>query len=879
MSSSSRLFAGYRALGFVSNEVPMCTRYNKSNDSNYVITCVGRAFHVYNAEKLGIKSISDTLPEPIRCLKVDADYIYAAAGNKIYAFMQGRKIKRVYVGHSSEVRHLLPLNEFLISVDKTNAVKVWNVKSADLFMELPFDKQTFEVSAIGRPYPDKVLFGSQQGRMRLYKIHQNKILFDFDGWDSNITVLERTPATDVVAVGLGNGTIVLHDVKHDETLMKFRQEWGEVTCIAFRTDADMMLSGSPIGNIAAWDLNERKLHSQMRDAHRGPVTGMECLPQQAIMITSSVDNSIKRWRFDQTDGSGRLDGERSGFSSAAHRVRFHGNDGKILIASGYDGTLRRFGTVHDSENRSFGRVNRENSGLSRDNIITDFETESSRQSDWDGILAIHRFEKIATTWNYNKSTIGAHKLLHNRFRDVRLHRHTTASCVTVTSCGNFGLLGYTSGHVDLYNMQSGLFRGSFGSENAHDGAVTGVAVNSVNSVVITTGKDNCIKFWKFPRKTQKSVLITCLKLESSAAMLQLHRDSAMLALACDDLSVVVVDIESRRIVRHFVGPANEITDMAFTADGRRLIVSSLDSRVRIWDVVSEKLIDCFLVEPPVTSLTMSPTDTFLATTHVDDVGIYLWSNRTLYSGMVSAPLPPTQKPALMSLPATRGPRHDGPLLENDEETTMEYCSPNQIEDLLTLTDLPKSRWYSLFQLDIIKERNKPKEPPKVPENAPFFLPTVSGIETKFLKPETADSSNKVSSRILVGISRTHFGRLTENAANEMDGAKKEQLYGEMLDLLKNCGPSVTEGEFRAPDLVGHLVDFIGHVLKRKREFNLMLTYLATVLKLHQELIFNSQELLDKVDAILSAHRQEFDELFSSRNKALCLTNFIKGAAL
>lgn len=72
---------------------------------------------------------------------------------------------------------------------------------------------------------------------------------------------------------------------------------------------------------------------------------------------------------------------------------------------------------------------------------------------------------------------------------------------------------------------------------------------------------------------------------------------------------------------------------------------------------SFRLIDCFVVEPPVTSLTMSPTDTFLATTHVDDVGIYLWSNRTLYSGMVSAPLPPTQKPALMTLPATSGPRH------------------------------------------------------------------------------------------------------------------------------------------------------------------------------------------------------------------------------
>lgn len=47
-SGASRLFAGYRALGFVSNEVPMCTRYHPGNQENYVITCVGRAFHVYN---------------------------------------------------------------------------------------------------------------------------------------------------------------------------------------------------------------------------------------------------------------------------------------------------------------------------------------------------------------------------------------------------------------------------------------------------------------------------------------------------------------------------------------------------------------------------------------------------------------------------------------------------------------------------------------------------------------------------------------------------------------------------------------------------------------------------------------------------------------
>ena len=32
-------------------------------------------------------------------------------------------------------------------------------------------------------------------------------------------------------------------------------------------------------------------------------------------------------------------------------------------------------------------------------------------------------------------------------------------------------------------------------------------------------------------------------------------------------------------------------------------------------------------------------------------------------------------------------------------------------------------WRSLFHLELIRARNKPIEPPKAPEAAPFFLPT------------------------------------------------------------------------------------------------------------------------------------------------------------
>ena len=53
---------------------------------------------------------------------------------------------------------------------------------------------------------------------------------------------------DVVAVGLASGQIVLHNLRFDETLMQFQQEWGPVTSLGFRTDGEpVMVSGSTQG--------------------------------------------------------------------------------------------------------------------------------------------------------------------------------------------------------------------------------------------------------------------------------------------------------------------------------------------------------------------------------------------------------------------------------------------------------------------------------------------------------------------------------------------------------------------------------------------------------------------------------------------------------
>ena len=47
-------------------------------------------------------------------------------------------------------------------------------------------------------------------------------MYKFRGWGSAVLSLEQAPAVDVVAVGLESGEIYVHNIKYDETIVKFR---------------------------------------------------------------------------------------------------------------------------------------------------------------------------------------------------------------------------------------------------------------------------------------------------------------------------------------------------------------------------------------------------------------------------------------------------------------------------------------------------------------------------------------------------------------------------------------------------------------------------------------------------------------------------------
>jgi U3 small nucleolar RNA-associated protein 21 len=469
---------------------------------------------------------------------------------------------------------------------------------------------------------------------------------------------------------------------------------------------------------------------------------------------------------------------------------------------------------------------------------------------------------------------------------------TRATSVALSACGNFALVGTLGGVIYKYNVQSGNPRGSFPRNEddasakskkrlmpgditrtikalekssqisnrasnldkkdqraehdarteqrlrsklalaSHSGfAVTGIAVDSVNRTLVSVGADKKLILWNF--STHSPHKKSPYMLPSAATMMRHVRESDLAAIALEDFSVVLFDCSSLSIVRRFgagmsahKGP---ITDLCFSPDGRTLLSSSLDSTVRVYDVPTSLCIEWLGFRSPPTSMTMSPTGEFLATTHQGKLGIHVWSDRSFYQtvqshgGTMSEPVDMDDPVPVSDDASDRNETIQ--MLRNSNSGAANDIQTNEKEDfapkqtgLVTMSGLPPTHWKTLFHLELIKERNKPIEPPKKPPTAPFFLQWRSGEALDGAEPIETESKKPVS----------------DKAENEEEWAAA--WSDENADDDEASRESASENEASAKPLVEYKRDRNDQavVVKKRRKVSYHRSHLASLLAAHDE---------------------------------------------
>lgn len=366
---------------------------------------------------------------------------------------------------------------------------------------------------------------------------------------------------------------------------------GACTTLAFRTGAGvpLMAAGGGAGVVTVWNLEERKLHCTIRDAHDAPLAALHFFAGEPVLLSSAGDNAVKEWIFDGPDGVPRLLRFRSGHAAPPTLVRHYGV-GKNLLSGGQDRAFRCFSTIQDAQSRELSQ--RHTQRRAKRLRVTEYDLKLNRivaldacdvrERDWSNVITAHEGDSSAYVWRLQRYALGEHVLSPPPKELLNQPPPAPVTAVCLSRCGNFGFVASAAGRLDRYNMQSGLHRGCYRRPalNAHDGAIYGLATDGSNHYVVSTGLDAMLRVWSFSKRTLSNQLSTV----SPVVKATLHPATGLFAAACDDLMIRMYDVETLRLVRRFPGHTDRINDLHLSQDCRWLFSASMDNTVRIWDV-------------------------------------------------------------------------------------------------------------------------------------------------------------------------------------------------------------------------------------------------------------------------------------------------------
>nr|ATG70826.1 WD-40 repeat family protein [Callitropsis vietnamensis] len=914
------IFEPFRALGYITDGTPFAVQ--RRGMETFITLSTGKSWQIYNCAKLNLVLAGPELVKKIRALASWRDFTFVASGCDIVVFKRAHQVA-TWSGHKAKVAFLLLFGKHILSLDLQGSLLIWTAVELDPNKALVGQIQLgekFYPSCIMHPdtYLNKVIVGSEEGTLQLWNINTQKKLYEFKGWASSIRCCVSSPALDVVGIGCADGKIHVHNLRFDEEVVTFTHTTrGAVTALAFRTDGQPLLAaGGSSGVISVWNLEKKRLHSVIKDAHYSSICSLYFFANEPVLMSSSTDNSIKMWIFDTSDGEARLLRFRSGHSAPPTCIRYYGK-GRHILSAGQDRAFRFFSVIQDQQSRELSQghvVKRAKKlKLKEEEIklppVIAFEAAEIRERDWCNVVTCHLDDPCAYTWRLQNFVIGEHILRPS------CEVPTAVKACSISTCGNFAVIGTEGGWIERFNLQSGFSRGSYidiGEEEpcGHHGAVVGLACEAMNALLISGGYNGDIKIWDFKGRELK------FRWEVGAPLVKIvyHAGNGLLATAADDMILRLYDVTAVRIVRKFVGHMDRVTDLCFSEDGKWLLSSSMDGTIRIWDVISSRQLDAIHVDAAPTALSISPNMDMLATTHVDKNGIYLWANRMMYSGaediesfisgeqVVNVPMP------------TVSSRKDSEDSEDTEEDTLvkdqaikklgtsnsligNLCSAQLTPGLVTLAMLPKTQWQSLVNLDIIKMRNKPIEPPKKPEKAPFFLQSLSTLsgERIFVHNSVTDSGDQNEAEKVITAAQS--GNKNEGFSAFMKllhSCMETGDFASVTDYLKSLSPSAVDLELRMLQIIdnenitetehavelkgiGMLLDYFVSEVFCNNNFEFVQALIRLFLKIHGETIRRQISLQEKARQLLELQSSTWQRLDTNFQNTRCMITFLSNS--
>jgi U3 small nucleolar RNA-associated protein 21 len=803
----SSFFELFKTIGLITGKNPPLIH------GGHLYTTIGNSYNSYDF-KLGYRYSGPQLETDITCIAALERLIYAAIDQDIHV-IERRTVIRKLTGHNKKITRMITFSGLLLSFDTDNTCIIW-----DGVVEISRFTVEGTVTALLHPstYLDKIVVGTQEGHLSIWNLRVGKLVYRMN-FKNPITCLENSPCLDTIGIGFANGDILIHNIKKDKNIATFKHHPGPVKSLSFRLDqSDYFASGNGNGELAIWNLAEKKLTATVAGVHNS-ITSVFFIPGEPLIMTAGEDNTLKLLRFDRVDKP-ELHRDLSGNRESPHFVRFYDPQGSFLLS--VDSTIKIIRVQN-------GHTDRFGDGKQSLPKIVDFDFCYLRQGDWDNVVTAHN-NKDPKLWNARNHVINKQKSLFDK-------KGANVKVVKMSICGNFAVVGGSDGSLYRWNVQSATKTMKYidADKFAHNMSITGLAINMINSIISSCSLDGFLKFWNF----ESGKLINKINMESS--IIKMISQTNMIALVLNDgFEIVLFDVQTMRSFRKFQNSeSTKYNDVIFSHDGKFLLACNDETSLFVWDIITGNLVSWIKCKTPVLSLAFHPEGLFLATSHLDSVGINLWVNRHLFGKATLCKITkPTMFYEIENLLDTDMGEFDG--LEN----TIDVDESNK---LIRTSGLTKNVFYTITHLEEIREKSK-LESTKTRIIAPFFLSEAPKIEVETVQSKEVKQNDFVQRKLVDLLQKRDRSAII---------AYLKECNPKQIDLSLRClSPMYNLMEIR------EFLEFLIQEVTILENFDLIQALLNVFLNIHSEMIVSSEsiETFEKIEELKEKQKIAYDRL-------------------
>lgn len=732
-------FEPFRVVGSICSTVPISatTLYG----APLLMVATGRTYQLYRGKELTMLRGGPTFAEPVASVAQTGKYRFVAEGPRVHAAVHH---KPLWTDHHEAVTRptvlrVLAQDDLLFVLGADKRICVRDVRTGTVKCEILVERsESVTCMALLTGYDNKLIVATEEGGIQLYNYKTGACLWHREGGrgkddgrntttaasgSSPLAILSLACSAfkDIVAYGTSGGRVVVLNVGSDEVITTFEHQQGAVTALAFRADkASLLAAGTSLGEVVVWDLEHRCMdgvltrgkqvrseREALESAHGDTVHSLITFGNDtstttttthqpewaaALLVTGGADNALMQFRFDTVDGLGLLVRERRGHMGSCTTAAFYNGD--LVATAGADRAVRVTHVFSDraSWEVSQGKLGRKGRAAQkgREELkmppAVALAASTTRNYQWASLVSIHTASAQLCGWRMDTRAIDF------KLSGIHTAAHTARS-VAMSDCGNFAVVGYSSGNVSVVSVQNRSIRQLFdpalgGADRAHEGSVECVQVACGNTTVVSAGLDGVIKMWSLhpavsggnnnmtnntTTAARSGELRATIPTGQPITASCLHRGSSLLLVAqhftirgyhCNP-ELGLSRQELRTPVRALVGHSAPITALAIAPDTARYVAStSGDGALLLWDLAAAACVGQYRFASPATSLAFHPDALLLCTTHAGERGAFLWVNNLRY-GFVPEVVPHPERRAVEETPFLHFPTAHG-TAEGDE---------------------------------------------------------------------------------------------------------------------------------------------------------------------------------------------------------------------